>query len=639
MKGSNNFNNLGNKPEDEHKGEFEDEFFDESIDELIEESGDEFFDQHVDEPKDEDIEGSGVKDKSSNKKKTHSSNTSIRTKLIAGFLALTIFAGAVGVLGVYNMGKLNKTSQKMYDENLQSIDELHRIKEDLLEITILLRYLAEEQIQIKADEYIQEVELKTDDYNMILENFTSRSMTAEIAELWELASSDIAHYKGKRDVILDTLNTGNRAAASVYIKNLNLFTDALFTRIDEIIDLNQEIAQSQNNKNNAAYKSASFLMLTISGLSLLVGIVLALSISSSVVRAVKRGVDLSMSLGEGDLSHEIDIQSSNDEVGLLIDSLGQAKEKIKGLILNIARESGDMTSSSEELSATIEEINSTFEMLSNNTVEIVNNIQEVNAATEELTANIQEVNSGINQLASSSSKGNQAAMVIKEKAEKVKLQGQASKKNAETLLVEKGENISDAIEKGKVVNKIYIIAESISAIASQTNLLALNAAIEAARAGDAGRGFAVVADEIRKLAEQSEEYVSNIQTVVHDVEDAFENLSSNARDTIDFMKESVTNDYELLIETGNQYGEDANYLNAVSGENAAMSEQLNASTEQISSVIQNIAGNLNYLSSNSDEIMRGMDQTVTALEQIAESAENQALTAEKLNQLVNIFKL
>ncbi len=67
------------------------------------------------------------------------------------------------------------------------------------------------------------------------------------------------------------------------------------------------------------------------------------------------------------------------------------------------------------------------------------------------------------------------------------------------------------ISNNEGASKIETASSIIQNIATQTNLLALNAAIEAARAGDAGKGFAVVSDEIRKLAEQSSSFTSEIK--------------------------------------------------------------------------------------------------------------------------------
>lgn len=67
---------------------------------------------------------------------------------------------------------------------------------------------------------------------------------------------------------------------------------------------------------------------------------------------------------------------------------------------------------------------------------------------------------------------------------------------------------------GESSMEIRNILEYIRDISSQTNLLALNASIEAARAGDAGRGFAVVAGEIKKLSDQTDKAIGDIESII-----------------------------------------------------------------------------------------------------------------------------
>ncbi|MBC2460326.1 methyl-accepting chemotaxis protein [Clostridium beijerinckii] len=566
-------------------------------------------------------------------------NLSIKTKLLIGFMSMVILIGITGFFGKFGLLNTESSMEQIYSDNLKSIDEIHSVKENFLIEIKIVNDVVLEQDNSKVQTALQQLDQIKTKNSAVVEAFGNSSMsTDEKKEFDDLNSILGDKFATEKDNLFELLKNGNYSEAKIKLSEINQTTEIISKHLDNLVEINQKQADEAYSSAKENYLITTHIMHAI----LIVGIILALIIGTGlsiyISMIIKKVLLFAEALGNGDLTYSIE-SKNKDELGLLIRALNNAKEKIKSVIENIVIQAQGVTASSEELSATLEELSSNFESIDKNTSGIVENIQGINSITEELASTMEEVNSGITQLASNSTESSHQSIEIKERATEVKETGINSMKATDELYEEKQNNILNAIEQGKVVSEIGIIAQSIASIAEQTNLLALNANIEAARAGEQGKGFAVVANEVRILAEQSADYVKNIQNVVSNVQAAFNNLSGNSKEVLHFVNENVKKDYDLLIETGNKYENDAAYISDLSQNIASMSQELNASTEEISEVVQTIAENMKDTKNSSEEIKVGIDETNKAIEQVARVAQDQAETAEKLTELVLNFKI
>ncbi|EHI99456.1 methyl-accepting chemotaxis sensory transducer [Clostridium sp. DL-VIII] len=565
-------------------------------------------------------------------------NLSVRTKLLTGFMIVALLIGITGFFGKFGMTKMKSGSEELYLDNLQSIDQIHAIKENFLSEIAMVNNAVLEQDNSKVEAALQKIESIRTKNTEYVDAFANSDMSDDEKKAFNDFEALLQEYSTEKDNVFELLKEENYAEAKIKGAEVTKITDSMTEDLNNLIQINEKEAEEAYTNNTEDYNITTNIMHGILILGLISAIAIGIALSSYISKAVKKGLLFAEALGNGDLTYSME-SNSNDELGKLIKALNNAKEKMKVVIENVINQAQGVTASSGELSSNLEELSSNFQYIDKNTSEIVNNILGINTITEELTATIGEVNSGITQLASNSTESSEQSIDIKERATDIKDKGFKSKNDADKLYEEKHRKIISAIEQGKVVSEIGVIAKSIAAIAEQTNLLALNANIEAARAGENGKGFAVVANEVKVLAEQSAEYVKNIQDVVSNVQATFDNLSGNSKDILYYIDDSVKKDYDLLIDTGEKYEKDAVFISDLSQNIAAMAEELNASTEEITSVVQNIAEKMQNTKSNSEEILVGIGETNNAIEQVAKVAQSQAETAEKLTQLVLSFKI
>ena len=55
-------------------------------------------------------------------------NLSIKTKLLSGFMCIALLIAITGFFGKFGMTKIENSAQEIYTNNLQSIDEIHKLK-------------------------------------------------------------------------------------------------------------------------------------------------------------------------------------------------------------------------------------------------------------------------------------------------------------------------------------------------------------------------------------------------------------------------------------------------------------------------------------------------------------------------------
>ena len=325
----------------------------------------------------------------------------------------------------------------------------------------------------------------------------------------------------------------------------------------------------------------------------------------------------------------------NDEIGRMAKALAAMEASVCAFITKTSDAAEQVAASSEQLTATsqqtatsTEEVSRTIESIAGGATDQAKDTEQAASGMHQLEALLAEEARGVREL-------NLSAEDIEHRKDEgfdilkslVRITAQGSEAAAAIRTVIEGNNES--------ASRIQSASTMIESIASQTNLLALNAAIEAARAGEAGRGFAVVAEEIRKLAEQSNAFTSEIKKVIDELIRRSQHAVTGIADVISVVgaqTESVRqtearfnaiavsiekvrtavrtlNASSAAMEARKNHVLDLmNNLSAVAEENAAATQQASASIEEQSASIEEIAASSESLAQVSVELRQLLQQ-------------------------------
>ncbi len=558
----------------------------------------------------------------------------IGVKIFISFFVITLLIILVSFIGLNGMNTLENSYEVIINDNLP----VETLVKDARALNLEQAAAVRGYMLYKDEQYVNQYNEVLNQLETIYKNIENKISTAESKEFLSKLKKANGEYNQGVQVIFGMVKDGKMDEAIAYGKNIK----GSVLEIQKLVDnwstyvnrLNSDIVSETKNDMEDRI-TLSFIIILI---SLLGAAAIGFVLTMSIARPVKALTRAAAMVSEGDLTQEVPRIKSRDEIYELGNAFKQMVNNLRGLIVNVSNASQELVASSEELAASSEEVTKVSEQISVAVTELARGASEQAISSEKGNAKILQTVEGLSQIAEDMAQSEkmmeEAKDAVNNGEDTVKDQEAKVRQNNETSL-EVAAAITELSDKSKEIGQIL---EVIRGISDQTNLLALNAAIEAARAGEAGKGFSVVADEIRKLAEQSNSSVKQIDLIIKEVQAGV----SSAVDKMDKSKAVVHEQTKSLENTIAAFDNIASVVETLSHkvvQVAEASSALSKNAVQAGDEMTGIASVAQQTAASTQEVAASTEEQASTVHQITEAAEGLSQLALQLQESIMKFRI
>jgi methyl-accepting chemotaxis protein len=482
----------------------------------------------------------------------------VTTRLVAGFLVVSVIGAVMGLLGVINMGRMADWTGKIYNGDLQALKAVQ-------DANINLVYASRAQIALLSASTMGERSLEKEQITKSLALMDDR--IKQVAGVFEQAEGKalVKEYQGLSPTFRDRMDKyvelvskqpldTSQFESQVFTESTELIKDshALEEVMLKMVKRRDDRARNNMEEARSVYTSTRLWMLGLvlggMALSVALGVLLARALSRQLGGEPGDAVQIASRIAEGDFSSPVTTRAGDRS------SLVHAMKQMQG-----------------QLSRMVREFKESAESIGSASREIAAGNNDLSQRTEQQAASLEETASSMEELTST----------VRQNADNAR-QSSGLAANASETAVRGGEVVGRVVQTMDEINdaskKIVDIIGVIEGIAFQTNILALNAAVEAARAGEQGRGFAVVAGEVRSLAQRSANAAKEIKGLIGDTVARVDNgsaLVGQAGKTMDEIVQAVKRVTDIMGE-----------ISAASAEQSSGIEQVNQAVAQMDEATQ-----------------------------------------------------
>ena len=511
-------------------------------------------------------------------------NMGIGTRILAGYAAVLVVVGVIGIIAYHATTELIDTSGL--------VAHSHKLKEALTDLLSKLKDAETGQrgfILTGEERYLEP-------YSTAI-----REIDRSVQDLKELAADQPAQLRridriqtliaNKLAELAETISLrrqkGERAAVEMVLtdRGKNVMDDMRRVMGEMHNSANELLKQRDENvRSTANFATTAMILggLAVVTLVLTVGLLICFSIT----RPLGVFMQFANRVGEGDLTQQAKI-SSADEVGQLALCLDQMVSGLRDV-------AGQARFATQNLNSAATEILASTQQQSAGTSEQAAAIQQTTATMEEVMQAGVQISERAKQVAASAEATSAASHSGLQAVETTARTMEAIREQAEAV----AGNVVSLSERTQAIGEII---SAVNDLAEQSHLLALNAAIEAAAAGEHGRSFSVIASEVKNMADQSREATVQVRSILGDIQ-------KGINSSVMLSEEAVKR-----VESGKQQADVAD---------AAIREMMEGIRQSVQAFQQIVAG--------ASQQQVGFTQVTQAIRDIGQASQQSAASTRQL---------
>jgi methyl-accepting chemotaxis protein len=263
-------------------------------------------------------------------------NLMVGKKINVGFGVILAFMGLIGLTGYVSMSLIEQKLDNIFQIQLPSINYILEADRDLFQSLVAERTMmfAEPEsdqfaeFQAFYQENLQQSQQRIEKYMELATTDQERelfpSYEAARAE-WEAVSAKVLHER------IQAQEWKTQQAIGLSLGEANEKFEAMREYLDELTEMNQQLAADAHHDAQTAYRITLFVFLLLAIFGVVAGLGLAFLIGTGITMPLSEAVSSTVQIAEGDLTTQIDVQTT-DETGQLLKAMKHMADILKSVV-------------------------------------------------------------------------------------------------------------------------------------------------------------------------------------------------------------------------------------------------------------------------------------------------------------------